>query len=132
MAVKEQEINRAYENIRIEKDSFGEVKISADVVAGIAALAAIEVEGVESTLGSFTNEIAGKLGVKNLSKVVKAVIEEEKVMIEMNIVMKYGYNILKTCKQIQDRVGQSVENMTGFEVKEVNIRIAGVSISKDE
>ena len=26
MAVKEQEINRAYENIRIEKDSFGEVK----------------------------------------------------------------------------------------------------------
>ena len=59
-------------------------------------------------------------------------IEEEKVMIDMNIVMKYGYNILKTCKQIQDRVGQSVENMTGFEVKEVNIRIAGVSISKDE
>ena len=50
----------------------------------------------------------------------------------MNIVMKYGYNILKTCKQIQDRVSQSVENMTGFEVKEVNIRIAGVSISKDE
>ena len=79
MAVKEQEINRAYENIRIEKDSFGEVKISADVVAGIAALAAIEVEGVESTLGSFTNEIAGKLGVKNLSKGVKAVIEEEKI-----------------------------------------------------
>ena len=117
MAVKEQEINRAYENIRIEKDSFGEVKISADVVA---------------TLGSFTNEIAGKLGVKNLSKGVKAVIEEEKVMIDMNIVMKYGYNILKTCKQIQDRVSQSVENMTGFEVKEVNIRIAGVSISKDE
>lgn len=131
MAVKEQEINQVYQTIQIDKDGFGEVKISSEVVAGIAALAAVEVEGVASTIGSFTNEIADKLGMKNLSKGVKAVIDEEKVMIDMNINMKYGYNILSTCKQIQDRVGQAVYNMTGFEVKEVNIRIAGVSIEKD-
>ena len=108
-----------------------EVLISADVVSSIAALAAVEVEGVDSTLGSITNVIAGKLGVKNTSKGVKAEIVEDEVTLEMNIVMKYGYSIMKTCKQIQEKVSQAVENMTGLKVVEINIRIADVAIEKD-
>lgn len=51
--------------------SKGEVKIADEVVAIIAALAATEVEGVASMAGNITNELIGKLGMKNLSKGVK-------------------------------------------------------------
>lgn len=108
-----------------------EVLITTDVVASIAALAAVEADGVHSTIGSFTNEIAGKLGVKNLKKGVKAVITDNEVSLDMNIVMKYGYNIMKTCRQIQEKVATAVESMTGLKVIEVNIRIADVAIEKD-
>ena len=48
--------------------SLGEVKIADEVVAIIAALAATEVDGVASMAGNITNEVIGKLGIKNLSK----------------------------------------------------------------
>ena len=128
---KEKTIEEGYKSLELEKDESGEVLMSTDVVASIAALAAVEVDGVHSTLGSFTNEIAGKLGVKNLSKGVKAIIENDEVILDMNIVMDYGYNILKTCKQLQEKVQQAVESMTGLSVLEVNIRIADVAIGKE-
>ena len=54
-----------------EKDQIGEVQIADEVVAIIAGLAATEVEGVDSMAGNITNELVGKLGMKNLSKGVK-------------------------------------------------------------
>ena len=55
-------------HIVYEKDRIGEVKIADEVVAIIAGLAATEVDGVDSMAGNITNELVGKLGMKNLSK----------------------------------------------------------------
>jgi uncharacterized alkaline shock family protein YloU len=44
--------------------------------------------------------------------------------------MSYGFNIPATCQQAQTRVKASVENMTGLEVTDVNIRIAGITMPK--
>ena len=57
--------------------SLGEVKIADEVVAIIAALAATEVEGVASMAGNITNEVIGKLGIKNLSKGVKVLFPQK-------------------------------------------------------
>ena len=54
----------------------GEVRIADEVVAIIAGLAATEVEGVDSMAGNITNELVGKLGMKNLSKGVKVDVTE--------------------------------------------------------
>ncbi len=51
-----------------EKDSIGEVKIADEVVAVIAGISAMEVDGVASMAGTGTNEIIGKLGGKSSSK----------------------------------------------------------------
>ena len=90
MGMKEQEIKQIYTTIDMGSDELGKVQISEEVVASIAALSVKEVEGIHSTVGSITNELVGKLGVKNISKGVKAVIEGENVMIDMNINMR-GY-----------------------------------------
>lgn len=108
----------------------GEVKIADDVVATIAGLAATEVEGVAAMQGNLTNEIVGKLGVRNLSKGVKIELMEGTVHVDLSVQMKYGYSIPKVCKMIQDRVKNAIENMTGLPVNNVNIRIVGVDIDK--
>ncbi len=108
----------------------GTVKIADDVVATIAGLAATEIEGVASMQGNLTNEIVGKLGVRNLSKGVKIELMAGMVHVELSVVMKYGFSIPKTCRAIQDRVKTAIENMTGLKVENVNIRIVGVDTEK--
>ena len=106
----------------------GEVQIADEVVAIIAGLAATEVEGVASMAGNITNELVGKLGMKNLSKGVKVEITSDSVIVDMALNMEYGYNIPKTSENVQERVKTTIENMTGLSVSEVNVRIAGVAI----
>ena len=114
------------------ESQIGEVKIADDVVATIAGLATTEVEGVASMQGNLTNEIVGKLGVKNLSKGVKIELMRGKVHAELSVIMRYGYSIPKTCNAIQYRVKTAIENMTGLDVESVNIRIVGVETEKSK
>lgn len=111
----------------VDKKGIGEVKIASDVVAAIAGLAANEVDGVDSMAGNITNELIGMLGMKNLSKGVKVVMEEGTVRVDIAINVIYGYSIPKITKQVQEKVSQQIENMTGLIVPEVNVRVAGVN-----
>jgi len=113
-----------------ENGKVGEVQIADEVVASIAALAATEVKGVSATAGTATNELAGKLGKKSLSKGVKVLVNPDAVSVDMALTLDYGYGIPETAKQVQEKVKLAIENMTGLQVKEVNIRIAGVNIVK--
>lgn len=121
---KEVEFKNSYKVL--ENGQIGEVRIADEVVAIIAGLAATEVEGVASMAGNVTNELVSRLGMKNLSKGVKVEVTSEAVSVDLALNMEYGYSIPKTSEQVQDRVKQAIENMTGLSVDEVNIRIAGV------
>ena len=114
-----------------ENGDIGEVQIADEVVAVIAGIAAKEVEGVSATTGSTTNEWAGKLGKKNLARGVKVQVDSDTVTVDMALTLEYGYGVPETAKQVQEKVKLSIENMTGLEVQEVNIRIAGVNIVKE-
>ena len=109
-----------------------EVKIADEVVTVIAGLAATEVEGVASMEGNITNELVSKLGVKNLSKGVKITVLEGVVTVDLTLNIEFGKNILEVSKKVQDKVKSSIENMTGLEVADVNIRIAGVDMENDK
>ncbi len=112
----------------LENGQIGEVRIADEVVAIIAGLAATEVKGVASMAGNVTNELVSKLGMKNLSKGVKVVVTSESVSVDMALNIDYGYSIPKTSKMVQEKVKQAIENMTGLQVLEVNIRIASVKL----
>ena len=110
-----------------KNEPIGSVKIADDVVGMIAALAATEIEGVHGMAGDVTAEILDKVGVRALNKGVKVAVNGRTVKAQVNIIMDYGYNIPATCQMVQDRVKTSVENMTGLEVTDVNVRISGIS-----
>lgn len=112
--------------------SLGGVKIADEVVAIIAALAATEVEGVASMAGNITNEVIGKLGIKNLSKGVKVDVLEGVVTVSLALNIKYNYSIVDVTGKVQEKVKNAVENMTGLEVADVNIKVAGVEMEKQD
>ena len=114
----------------MEKKGTGEVKIASDVVAIIAAIAATETDGVSSMAGNITNELVGKFGMKKLSKGVKVTMEEGLVHVDIMLNVKYGYSIKSVSEQVQNRVSQQIETMTGLVVPEVNVRVAGVNLSE--
>ncbi|MBD5136185.1 MAG: Asp23/Gls24 family envelope stress response protein [Lachnospiraceae bacterium] len=111
--------------------SIGQVQIADDVVAVIAGLAATEAEGVEAMAGNITNELVSRLGMKNLSKGVKVQVTEDGVFVDLALVLKFGYNIPDVSESVQEKVKSAIENMTGLNVVEVNIRIASVSLEQN-
>lgn len=112
--------------------SKGEIKIADEVVAIIAALVATEVEGVASMAGNITNELIGKLGMKNLSKGVKVDVLEGIVTVSLALNLKYNYSIVEVSARVQEKVKNAIENMTGLEVADVNIKVAGVEMESQE
>lgn len=115
-----------------ENEEIGSVKIADDVVAMIAALAATEVEGVAAMSGNMTNEFLSRVGVKNAAKGTRVEVLQKKVKVDLAITIEYGFNIPATCQRVQTKVKNAVENMTGLEVTDVNIRIAGINVSKEK
>lgn len=115
-----------------EEENVGAVRIADDVVAMIASLATTEVEGVSALVGNITNELMSKVGMKSLTKGVKVDVLENNVTINLAVTMEYGYNIPATCQKVQAKVKSAVENMTGLNCTDVNIRITGVNMKNDK
>lgn len=113
-----------------DDENIGAVQIADDVVTMIAALAAKEVDGVAAMSGNVTGDLMSRVGKKNLTKGVKVEIINKNVKVNLYVTVEYGYNIPAISQQIQGKVKSAIENMTGLQVTDVNIRIAGVSMPK--
>ena len=109
----------------------GQVRVSDEVIAIIAGLAATEVEGVGSMAGNITNELVGKLGMRNLSKGIRIELTEGAVEVYVALNIDYGYNIPEVSRKVQERIKSAIENMTGLTISGVNIRIASVDMAGD-
>ena len=121
------------ENIEEIKEENSGIKISNEVVAVIAGVAVSEVRGVASMQGGFAGGIGEVLsGKKNLAKGIKVETEDEKVKIDVNIIVEYGTRIPDIAFEIQNRVKKSIENMTGLKVTEVNVHVQGVNIEPEK
>ena len=129
MAVESQ--NNSIYNVK-EKGVLGDIQIADDVIAIIAGLAATEVDGVAKMYGNITNELVGKLGMKNLSKGVKVLVNSDSVEVDLSLELRYGYSVMDVSKIVQEKVKQAIETMTGLNVSQVRVRIAGIAIEKDE
>ena len=51
--------------------------------------------------------------------------------IEINIIVRYGVNIREVGKNIQEKVKEEVENMTGNKVDRVVVNVQGVKVDDD-
>lgn len=111
-------------------DELGNIHISEEVLAAIAAAATLEVEGVNALSANLGSDLAELLGKKNLAKGIQIAMEEEKVKVDLSILMGYGHTIPEVGKAVQDNVKNAIESMTGLDVAGVNVAVAGISFEK--
>ncbi len=116
------------------EQELGTINIADEVIAIIAGMSAVEIEGIYSMSGGFAGSLANMLGRKNLSRGVKVDIEENEARINLYIIIKYGSSIPDIAWKIQDNVKNTVEGMTGLKVTEVNVHVQGVDfpVQKEE
>ena len=112
-------------------ENLGTLRVTDDVIAIIAGLATVEVDGVYSMSGGLTGGIAEVLGIKNLSKGIKAETKENNIYINIYIIAEFGARIPEVAWNIQEKVKKTVERMTGMRVMEANIHVQSVNIPKD-
>jgi uncharacterized alkaline shock family protein YloU len=114
------------ENV-LEGTSIGAVKIANDVVATIAGLAAADVEGIAGMSGGVAGGIAEMLGRKNLTKGVKVEVGDSETSIDIFCIVEYGTSITTVASNVQNKVKNAVESMTGLSVLAINVHVQGVT-----
>lgn len=111
------------------KDEQGDIVIADEVIAVIAGIAAMEVEGVASMAGNATRELISKIGIKTLSKGVSVDVIGDVATVDVTLNLKYGYNIVEVSGKVQEKVKVAIQNMTGLNVADVNVRVAGIEVN---
>lgn len=113
-------------------DEMGNIHISEEVLAVIAAAAAHEVEGVGGLTANLGTDLAEQLlGKKNLTKGVRIQVEENTVTMELSILVKYGYTIPNVARAVQESVMSAVEATSGLTVAAVHIHVCGIVFGRD-
>jgi len=111
-------------------NDLGVIRIADEVVSTVAGLAAVEVEGVAAMSGGWGTDLVEKLGKKNLGKGIKVDATGEQTIIDIFIVIEFGYAIPKVAENVQKEVKVAVESMTGLTVSAVNVHVVSVMTKK--
>ncbi len=111
-------------------DEMGNIHISTEVLAVIAAAAVLEVEGVGGMAAGLGTDMAELVGRKVVAKGVRLSMADEQVCIDLSILVKYGFAVPDVAKAVQEAVMSAVENTSGLPVTCVNVTVAGVTFPR--
>lgn len=112
-----------------DPESIGDVVIADDVVAVIAGISAVNVNGVTGMSGGLAEDIARRVSGRSPSKGVVVEVSDKAVRIDLRVFVEYGVKINEVCRKLQEEVKQSVESMTGLYVTEINVKVDGVELA---
>ncbi len=115
-----------------DDDEMNDLAITDEVIAIVAGAAAMELETVAEMSTGIAGDIVEALGRRNPTKGVKVLMKEDRAVIDLYVIVKYGHKISDVAWDIQERVREMVENMTGVAVDSVNIHVQGIDFSSYE
>jgi uncharacterized alkaline shock family protein YloU len=108
------------------------IRISSEVIAVIVSLVSNDVPGIAGMSGGLVGGIAEKLGRRDLTKGIKVQVNEDKVVIDLNVIAEYGVSIVEATNKLKKEIRINVEKTTGLTVDAVNINVQGINVPKDE
>jgi uncharacterized alkaline shock family protein YloU len=114
-----------------EGTDLGAIQIHNNVIAIIARLTALKVPGVVEMSGSIVDGIAGMIGKKTLDRGIRVDLDDNTVTVELHVVLEYGVRIPQVAWQIQNEVRQAVGQMTGKNVRAVNVVVQSVRLPEE-
>ena len=106
----------------------GAIRVHNSVIAAIARLAALKVPGVVEMSGSFAEGLASMVGKASFDRGIKVDMEDQKVNLDLHVVIAFGVRIPQVAWRIQNDVRQAIEDMTGKKIGLINIIVQGVRL----
>lgn len=106
----------------------GTIHITEDVIISIANVEASNTEGVcqlpVNMMERFSNMYT--------NKTVEVNLDDSNVYLTMRVAVEFGKNLVAVASEIQEKVKEKIETMTGLNVVEVNIIVEHVAIPKKD
>lgn len=111
----------------------GQVTITNDVIATIAGGAAVESYGVVgmASKSQIKDGIAEILRKENFARGVVVRQEDNRLHIDMYIIVSYGTKISEVAHNVQSQVKYMLSQSLGLSIDSVNVYIQGVRVAKD-
>jgi len=110
-------------------NELGNIHYSEEVIAKIVGLSTMECYGVVGMVSKNATEGLWELmRIENLSKGVKLKFDNDKLMVELYVMVEYGTKISEIANNIIQKVRYSVENFTGLKVSSVTVNVQAVRV----
>lgn len=107
----------------------GEIIVDNDVLAKYAGASAVECFGVVGMASvNVKDGLAKLLKRDSLSHGVNVSVENNKITIDLHIIVSYGVSISAVADNLISNVKYNVEEFSGFEVKKINVFVEGVRV----
>lgn len=105
-------------------NAYGNIYITDDAIASVTEHTALECYGVVDLANKkYTQNAPFK---KNVAKGVKILTLDNKIYIDIFVILKYGVSINAVSESLKRTVKYKVEKFTGMIVDSVNVNIIGV------
>jgi uncharacterized alkaline shock family protein YloU len=111
----------------------GRIKIEDEVAEKVAALAALEVDGVADLGGDIERALESvreRIGVgqRRGNQGVRAKVNDREVAIDVTIVVEYGRVAMEVATAVKANVARQANHMLGMRVTEVNVTVDDVDL----
>ena len=111
------------------KTDKGKIEISKEVIVSIVNKATLECYGLAGIPATSITEGISDLIKKESRKGVKIeVIDGDKLVLEVSIIVMYGTKISEVAHNVMEKVHYTIENITGAKVEKVNVKVQGVKV----
>ena len=111
------------------ENQYGTINIENEVIARIAGLTAIDCYGIVGMAAKNVKDyIFQLLKVESLTKGIKISVQEDRIVIDMHIIVEYGTNITAIAENTISTVKYKVETVCGINVEQVNVFVEGVRV----
>ncbi|HEY4543868.1 MAG TPA: Asp23/Gls24 family envelope stress response protein [Tissierellaceae bacterium] len=113
------------------KTELGDINISENVIATIAGVSAMESYGIVGMAAkNATDGFFELLKWDSLTKGIKVYTKDNKLIIDLHVILEYGVKISVVADNIIDRVKFNVEKLTGQQVDKINVLVQGIRVGK--
>lgn len=110
-----------------QAEEYGDIRVATEVVSIVASLAAQEVHGVLRMSGRRIDGINEFLGKESVSKGVRVSFDGKTVTANVYVIIEYGSCIPEVALEIQEKVKEAIETMTGYDVQFIDVHVQGVA-----
>ena len=111
------------------RDSLGTTRVANEVVASIAAMAALQIPGVRAMYQPGGQQIERILRRSHAHRGVRVELIDDALRLDVYIVMEAGGNVPAVGADVQRRVADAIDRMLDLRVAEVNVFVSEVVFS---